>query len=128
MYTIGSIAIISFAEIVAAIAFRSWQLRRGSIDAEAHSDGPLGVADHAVRIQRHAMMHAIVHGKRLAPVLADLFYRTRSFVARKTGAVKLIDLVHGRMPHQNGNGTAPSLYLKDITEHKNGIRKKWEKR
>lgn len=123
MYIIGSIAIISLVEIVAAVAFRLWQLRRGSIDAEMHSDGPLGVADHAVRIQRHAVMHAIVHGKRLAPIVASLFYSVRSFVARKTGAVKLRDLVHGRGSRENGNGGAPSLYLKDITEHKNNIQR-----
>lgn len=123
MYIIGSIAIISLAEVFGALLFRSWQLRRGHIDAEVHSDGPLGVIHHTTRIQRHTALYVAVHGRKLIPIARKIFLTVQTFIAERTGMGKLKEMVDGRMPAQNGKTSAPSLYLKDITEHKNSVKR-----
>lgn len=126
MYIIGSIAIISLAEVMGMLLFRSWQLRRGHIDAEVHSDGPLGVIHHTTRIQRYVAFSVLVNGRKLVPLVHNVFRTARIFITQKTGIGRLKEMVDGRISAQNGKQAAPSLYLKDITEHKNSIREERE--
>jgi len=122
MYIIFSIAIIAFIEMVIMLLFRMWELKRGRIDLAARMAFPASVIDHA---HHHVKYHLAVTlgkgGKRVIRWFVHMFHHTKTRVGTETGITKMRDMVQGRGKFDSERGNA-SVYLKDITEHRNSVR------
>jgi len=124
MYLIASIAAVTFIELFAMLAFRFWELKSGRVVAmEMREESPT-LFHHA-----HKATHSIVrtgthHGRKMWPFVRMWTLKARSVVGARSGARRMRNLIRGRGEH-NGNGGS-SLYLKDITDHKQDVRKNIE--
>jgi len=126
MYITISIAVISFIEIIAMVFFRSWEIKKKS----ALYDMGHGKFDlfHILHSTRHSVIDkGVGHGRHIIPKIYNKLLDMIKITNTKVGIDKIHNIVRGRNNISDGDNSASSLYLKDITEHKNGVRERIEK-
>jgi len=125
MYIAASIAVISLVEIIVMVLFRSWEIKKGSMSH--HLGGNKFDVFHLIHRTGHSVIDkGIGHGKSILPRVHGKLRSVVKSVHSKVGTGKIHDIVKGRNNVDNGENSTSSLFLKDITEHKNGVRKRIE--
>jgi len=125
MYIAASIAVISLVEIIVMILFRSWEIKKGNMSH--HLGGNKFDVFHLIHRTGHSVLDkGVGHGKNILPKVYGKMRGVLGTIHSKVGTDKIHDIVKGRNNVDNGENNTSSLYLKDITEHKNGVRKRIE--
>jgi len=125
MYFVASIAVITLIELVVMIFFRSWEIAKGrAVDAGFHLQ-PKTLFHHMHKASHSLVRSSSYHGKKTWPIVRGKLFRAKSLLGHKSGAAKVRDMVRGKGNTTDSMG-ASSLYLKDITDHKQDVRKNIE--
>ena len=124
MYLVISIVLISLTEVIVMIVFRFWEMKDGRVSENKCSASGMS----SLFYYMHRAQHILNRYTRL--FIGYLSIKSKVFFSyvkgkfwNKSGMLGIIDIVNGKKSRAEDNTSASSMYLKDITEYKNGIKK-----
>lgn len=125
MYIAISIAVISLIEIIVMVFFRSWEIKKKrALYDMGHGKFELF---HVLHRTKHSVVdRGVGHGKHMLPKIHRKLLDMIKVTNTRVGIDKIHSIVKGRNNAGGGDNSTSSLYLKDITEHKNGVRERIE--
>jgi len=125
MYILVSVTVISFLGMLGLFLYRLWEIKKGKVIVSEYTDSTHETPEMVYYFCRDCAKKTFLFIKHHLPWYKEKFIGVTNTVANSSNATMFRNLINGKKKIGNDKSSS-SLYLKDITEHKNNIKQSKE--
>jgi len=125
MHILISATVVSFIGIVLLFFYRLWEIKRGKVVVSEHVDSTHDIPEKIFYFCHNHVKKMFLFIKYHLPWYKNKLVVATNTITNGSNAMMFKNLINGKGEIGNEKKSA-SLYLKDITEHKNNIKQSEE--